>query len=95
MMQLDCPWCGPRPENEFHCGGTTGIARPPLDCSDETWGEYLFFRDNPRGDHAERWRHTFGCGQWFNALRDTVTHEFKAVYAITEGPPERRDEVVR
>ena len=30
MMQLTCPLCGPRVENEFHCGGTTGIARPPL-----------------------------------------------------------------
>ena len=38
MMQLTCPLCGPRAENEFHCGGTTAIARPPLDCSDETWG---------------------------------------------------------
>ena len=37
MMQLTCPLCGPRAENEFHCGGTTGIARPPLDGSDETW----------------------------------------------------------
>ena len=88
MMQLHCPWCGARPENEFHCGGTTAIARPALDCSDAEWGEYLFFRANPRGDHAERWRHTFGCGQWFNVLRDTVSHEIKAVSGITEMPRE-------
>ena len=44
----------------------------------------MFFRDNPRGDHAERWRHTFGCSQWFNVLRDTVTHEVKAVYGMTD-----------
>ena len=87
MMQLRCPWCGDRPEGEFHCGGTTGIARPPLNCDDETWGRYLFFRDNPKGEHAERWRHTFGCGQWFNVLRDTVTHEVSAVYRITEPRP--------
>ena len=75
MMQLRCPWCGDRPENEFSNGGTNGIARPPLDCSDEVWGDYLFFRDNPKGEHAERWRHSFGCGMWFGLRRDTVTHE--------------------
>jgi sarcosine oxidase subunit delta len=88
MMQLHCPWCGPRPEHEFHCGGTTAIARPALDCDDATWGAYLFFRDNPKGPHAERWRHSFGCGQWFNAVRDTVSHELQAVYGITEPRPE-------
>ena len=87
MLQLICPWCGPRPETEFHCGGTTGIARPPLDCSDETWGTYLFFRDNPKGAHAERWRHTFGCSQWFNVVRDTVSHEVTAVYGVAELQP--------
>ncbi|HJV86755.1 MAG TPA: sarcosine oxidase subunit delta [Noviherbaspirillum sp.] len=89
MMQLTCPWCGTRPESEFHCGGQTAIARPgpAYSVADETWGEYLFFRDNPRGVHAERWRHTFGCGQWFNVLRDTVTHEVHAVYDIVGKPP--------
>jgi sarcosine oxidase subunit delta len=84
MMQLNCPFCGPRPENEFHCGGTTGIVRPSLACDDETWGSYLYFRANPKGAHAERWRHTYGCRQWFNILRDTVTHEISSVYGITE-----------
>ena len=88
MMHLLCPWCGPRPANEFHCGGTTGIVRPPLDCDDATWGRYLFMRENPKGGHAERWRHTFGCAQWFNVQRDTVTHEVQAVYGITEPRPD-------
>ncbi|MFM8510660.1 MAG: sarcosine oxidase subunit delta [Limnohabitans sp.] len=87
MMQLHCPWCGPRAAHEFQCGGTTAIARPPLDCDDATWGRYLFFRDNPKGLHAERWRHTYGCAQWFNVQRDTVTHAVDAVYGITESAP--------
>jgi sarcosine oxidase subunit delta len=87
MMQIHCPWCGARPENEFHCGGTTAIIRPPLDCSDVAWGDYLFFRDNPRGDHAERWYHGFGCRQWFNLVRDTVSHEVRGAYGITETGP--------
>lgn len=87
MMQITCPWCGERPGDEFDCGGTTGIARPPLACDDATWAQYLFFRDNPKGAHAERWRHTAGCGQWFNLQRDTVTHGVSAVYGITERGP--------
>lgn len=87
MMQIDCPHCGTRPENEFHCGGQSHIQRPAVACSDETWGEYLFYRDNPKGDHAERWRHTFGCGRWFNMVRSTVTHEVKAIYAMTDPRP--------
>lgn len=88
MMQLRCPWCGPRPESEFHCGGTTGIARPPLDCDDAAWADYLFVRDNPKGPHAERWRHTFGCALWFNLLRDTVTHDVRAVWGMSDPKPE-------
>jgi sarcosine oxidase subunit delta len=87
MMQLACPWCGPRPENEFHCGGTSHTQRPPLDCDDDTWCRYMFMRDNPRGSHAERWRHTYGCSQWFNVLRDTLSHDVKAVYAMTDPMP--------
>jgi sarcosine oxidase subunit delta len=51
------------------------------------WGEYLFFRDNPKGQHSERWRHAQGCGQWFNLVRNTVTHEILSVYAITAPRP--------
>lgn len=87
MMQIPCPLCGPRPENEFHCGGQSHIQRPPLDCPDETWAAYLYTRENPKGDHAERWRHTFGCGRWFNLLRHTATHEIRAVYAMTAPRP--------
>jgi sarcosine oxidase subunit delta len=88
MMHITCPWCGKRPENEFNCGGTTAIQRPPLDCDDETWATYMFSRDNPLGLHAERWRHTHGCSQWFNMVRDTLTHEIRAVYGMTAPQPD-------
>jgi len=87
MMLIPCIHCGPRDESEFTCGGTSHIARPGLDQSDEIWGAYLFFRDNPKGLHLERWRHTQGCGQWFNLTRSTVTHEILSVYAISDPPP--------
>jgi sarcosine oxidase subunit delta len=87
MMLLSCPWCGPRDESEFVCGGATHIVRPALEASDAEWGEYLFFRDNPKGLNRERWRHAYGCGQWFNVARHTVTHEVVTVYRMGAAPP--------
>ncbi len=82
MLLIDCPWCGKRAEAEFACGGESHIARPTLEATDAAWGEYLFFRNNPKGLVFERWLHAHGCGQWFNVARDTVTHEIKAVYRM-------------
>ena len=45
-------------------------------------------RDNPRGPFAERWSHSGGCRRWFNAVRDTVSHEVLAVYRMGEPRPE-------
>ena len=87
MLRIECPWCGLRDEPEFSYGGEAHIERPPSDCSDETWAEYLFVRSNPKGEHAERWCHTSGCGQWFNVLRDTVTHRIVAVYRMGQPRP--------
>jgi sarcosine oxidase subunit delta len=87
MMQIPCIHCGLRDESEFTCGGSAHLSRPGLEQSHEVWGEYLFFRDNPKGLHLERWRHTYGCGQWFNVARHTVTHEIHTVYAMTDPAP--------
>jgi sarcosine oxidase, subunit delta len=87
MMQIECPYCGKRDETEFSYGGEAHLARPGLSVDDKTWTQYLFFRDNIKGAHAERWRHSRGCGQWFNAIRDTSTHRFLAVYRLTDERP--------
>lgn len=48
----------------------------------------MFLRDNSKGMHLERWRHTYGCGKWFLAARDTVTLEvFGTYFAQTKAPP--------
>lgn len=90
MLQITCPWCGPRDEEEFCCGGQSHIIRPqePEKIPDEEWAAYLFSRHNPKGVHLERWRHTFGCRQWFNVARDTVSHEVLAIYKMAEPIPE-------
>ncbi|CUS46727.1 MAG: sarcosine oxidase subunit delta [Pseudomonadota bacterium] len=89
MLLISCPYCGPRAEIEFRCGGESHIVRPgPHDTvSDERWGDYLFFRQNPKGEHLERWFHAAGCRQWFNVARDTVTHRITAVYLMGEPKP--------
>ena len=88
MLLIDCPYCGKRPELEFAYGGQAHIARPvrPADLSDQQWADYLYQRSNPRGPHAERWRHVHGCGRFFNAVRDTTTDQFSATYRIGERP---------
>jgi sarcosine oxidase subunit delta len=89
MLLIDCPYCGKRPELEFAYGGQAHLVRPPrpAEQSDQQWTEYLYVRSNPRGLHAERWRHARGCGRFFNALRDTTTDHFSATYKIGESGP--------
>ena len=90
MLLLPCPWCGPRPEIEFRHGGEAHIARPvdPQLISDEEWASFLYFRTNPKGIHAERWRHSHGCGRFFNCVRDTVTDRIVTTYRPGEPQPE-------
>lgn len=90
MQLIRCPWCGPREEVEFRYGGQAHVRYPgnPAELDDETWARYVFFRDNPKGPFAERWEHSVGCRRWFNAVRDTHTHQLMQVYRIGEAPPE-------
>jgi len=91
MLLIDCPWCGPRSEDEFSYGGEAHIVRPaaPEAESDAQWADYLFMRTNRKGLNLERWVHTHGCRRWFNVARDTVTHRIEAVYGMGEAPPIR------
>lgn len=88
MLLINCPYCGPRDEEEFSCGGEAHIARPLAEnqISDAAFGEYLFLRDNPKGVFLERWRHASGCRRWFNMIRDTVSHEIIEIYPMNSKP---------
>jgi sarcosine oxidase subunit delta len=88
MLIIACPYCGPRPEIEFSYGGQAHIARPtqPAQLDDEAWGAFLYLRDNTKGLYAERWRHSHGCGRFFNAVRDTTTDHFTTTYKVGERP---------
>ena len=56
-------------------------------CPTRSGRDYLFFRDNTKGLFAERWVHAAGCRRWFNAIRDTATYRFHAVYRLDEPKP--------
>jgi sarcosine oxidase subunit delta len=91
MLKIHCPYCQEtREEEEFHYSGQAHIARPPDpdSCSDEDWGNYLYFRKNPRGRHMEMWVHVAGCRKFFNVVRDTITYEVEQTYLIGHVPRE-------
>ncbi|MDF1584834.1 sarcosine oxidase subunit delta [Marinimicrococcus flavescens] len=97
MLLVTCPYCGPRPEIEFHCGGEAHIARPaePAGLDDQAWSEFLFVRTNRKGVQAERWLHQHGCRRWFNALRDTASDRFLATYEMGAPRPSAGGEELR
>jgi len=90
MLLIACPFCGPRPENEFRYAGEAHILRPPdpRAANDDEWAAFLYQRSNPKGVHAERWRHIHGCGRFFNALRDTLSDEIVATYQVRQPRPQ-------
>lgn len=89
MLEIYCPYCREtREEDEFSYSGEAHIARPlePETQSDEQWGDYLFFRKNPRGLHHEMWYHQTGCRRYFNVTRDTVSYQILESYPMGENP---------
>lgn len=90
MFLIRCPYCGLREQAEFAYGGEAHIARPveSESMTDAELADYVFMRTNTKGVFAERWMHTHGCRKWFNALRNTATDEFLAVYRTGERPPD-------
>jgi heterotetrameric sarcosine oxidase delta subunit len=88
MLLIPCPWCGPRNQLEFTYGGDATVKRPSTDAPMETWLEFVYLRDNPRGPHQELWHHSAGCRQWFKVLRDTRTHDILASVRVDEAFPE-------
>jgi len=89
MLILTCPYCGVNAdETDLTPGGEAHIKRADALTSDADFEAYLFHKKNPRGVHFERWRHSFGCGKWFHAARDTATLEVFGTYsAQTLVPP--------
>ncbi len=86
MLLIPCPWCGERSQVEFAYGGDANLKRPaePARTSADTWHDYLFVRDNPKGPMDELWYHAAGCRRFFKVRRDTVTHAILASSLLSE-----------
>ena len=90
MLTLHCPYCGvDAEETELTAGGEAHLKRFGPGSEDDAFEGYLFMRENPKGVHFERWRHSYGCGKWFHAARCTNTMEVFGTYtAQTSVPPQ-------
>ena len=75
MIQIRCPWCGPRGAAEFRYEGAVNTRPGPAAATPQAWREYLYFPPNPCGPVAETWYHRMGCQRFFTLKRDTATNE--------------------
>lgn len=78
MHQIRCPWCGVRDEAEYVYRGDATCVRPSADADIESFFQYTYIRNNPKGWHLEWWHHVGGCRQWIKVVRNTLTHEIHA-----------------
>ncbi|RJN31928.1 sarcosine oxidase subunit delta [Nesterenkonia natronophila] len=74
MMQIPCPWCGPRNATEFRHHGPHAPRPDPATASAEEWRRYLYLRPNPYGPVEETWYHAAGCRRFVSVIRDTFTN---------------------
>ncbi len=89
MHHIYCPYCEEaREEEEYSYTGEAHIERPkdPAAMTDVAWGDYLFFRSNPRGIHHEMWYHASGCRRYFNVTRNTQSYEIHETYKMGKLP---------
>lgn len=95
MLLIVCPWCGTRDEDEFNYGGVLEKRRPldSMALTDEAWAQYLFQEENVRGQALEKWRHTFGCRQWFVCERYTVSHQITRVMRLEDARAEEESRI--
>ena len=87
-MRINCPYCGPRGNEEFTYLGDASVRRPDPAAVHGALAffDYVYLRDNPSGIHRELWYHGGGCRSWLVATRNTRTHDISDVkLAISDG----------
>lgn len=87
-MRIKCPYCGTRDLSEFSYAEDATLERPAPDADQETWNNYVYLRDNPRGWLLEYWQHGQGCRSFIKVKRHTVSHQIDWVGLPHEMPPE-------
>ena len=83
MQRFPCPFCGPRPETEFHFAGEAGKTRPDTTqpVTDADWSHYLFTQRNEKGPVREVWMH-LTCQELFVLERDSATMDVSTATAL-------------
>ena len=86
MQLFSCPFCGLRPETEFHFVAEAGKVRPDTlqSITDEEWATYLHAQRNEKGTVREVWMH-MTCGELFIMVRNSVTMDVLRTEAIRGG----------
>lgn len=74
-LQLECPFCGPRPMAEWVHGEIFAVPDSITD-ADARDVDRGFFHENAEGVVSEAWFHLYGCRRWYRFRRDTRTDEF-------------------
>ncbi len=88
-MKINCPLCGPRPNGEFTIKGDALNVRPEFESSTgKDWHDYVYLRDNPKGNLKEFWHHSHGCRSWLVVERNNVTHEVLSMQLASEASDE-------
>ena len=81
-MIINHPKLGPRDISEFIYKGDVKLLDRP-EWKEENvannFYEYIYLRDNKKGDHKELWYHEQGDRSWLIVTRNTITHEIKNV----------------
>ncbi|WP_321792417.1 sarcosine oxidase subunit delta [Burkholderia pyrrocinia] len=84
MLEINCPFCGRRPESEFWCIGEGAAIIPGMDTTAAEVQRYLYFRSNSGGNIVERWVHRLGCGEWLSVTRNTYSNAILSVSFLNE-----------
>jgi sarcosine oxidase subunit delta len=85
MLRIACPYCGERDHVEFLYAGDAAKDMPSLSDTDiDRWTDFVFFRDDPKGEQTEYWQHQHGCRQWLKVVRHTVNHQVMSVTPASE-----------
>jgi heterotetrameric sarcosine oxidase delta subunit len=79
MLQIPCPHCGARNQEEFaYERSVDSVVR--LDDAADVAMTALYSRANLRGEDHEIWSHM--CGQWLRLTRDRITHAIRDVVPL-------------
>ncbi len=73
-MQIDCPFCGSRQVEEFHCRGMVPESTDAVSA--------VYERVNRTDKSVEYWQHDKGCRTWLLIQRNPSTGEVLVIQPL-------------